>query len=155
MTGWNLQFRDKGKNNRPALSGAQLMFLQMLKSTDFVALMIKIVSSTFIIAWLFDVLAEIYYNTLVASPILGLRPATCCESALLITHQWRFFLDFSSLRLTLISRNAKRKSTVIILLSEASRPLDSPFYEAPRSVPSWRRMNETPATPKNYSPNRT
>ena len=41
MTGWNLQFRDKGKNNRPALSGAQLMFLQIRKCIDFVALNVR------------------------------------------------------------------------------------------------------------------
>ena len=55
----------------------------------------------------------------------------------MVIRQWRFFLDFRILRLSLISINTKRKSTDMLLLSETSRPLDNPFNEASRSTPQY------------------
>ena len=54
----------------------------------------------------------------------------------MVIHQWRFFLDFRNLRLSLISKNAMRKSTNIPSFRRLLDPRN-PFTEAPRSTPQY------------------
>lgn len=70
------------------------------------------------------------------SPILGFELAVCGELAPMVIHQWRFFLDFRNLRLSLISKNAMRKSTNIPSFRRLLDPRN-PFTEAPRSTPQY------------------
>ena len=58
------------------------------------------------------------------------------ELAPMVIHQWRFFLDFRNLRLSLISKNAMRKSTNIPSFRRLLGPRN-PFTEAPRSTPQY------------------
>lgn len=58
------------------------------------------------------------------------------ELAPMVIHQWRFFLDFRNLRLSLISKNAMRKSTNIPSFRRLLDPRN-PFTEAPRSTPQY------------------
>ena len=58
------------------------------------------------------------------------------ELAPMVIRQWRFFLDFRNLRLSLISKNAMRKSTNIPSFRRLLDPRN-PFTEAPRSTPQY------------------
>ena len=58
------------------------------------------------------------------------------ELAPMVIHQWRFFLDFRNLRLSLISKNAMRKSTNVPSFRRLLDPRN-PFTEAPRSTPQY------------------
>lgn len=56
----------------------------------------------------------------------------------MVIHQWRFFLDFRNLRLSLISKNAMRKSTNIPSFRRLLDPRN-PFTEAPGQRRSMQR----------------
>ena len=100
----------------------------------------------------FDVKTAIYYNTLVASPILGLGLAVFGYRERAVILLTALFLGLQNSKVDPYRKTCKMQLyRHTYLLSKTSRFLDNPFIEALRSTPQYTAQGSKPTSKKLFS----
>ena len=100
----------------------------------------------------FDVKTAIYYNTLMASPILGLGLAVFSYRERAVILLTTLFLGLQNSKVDPYRKTCKMQLyRHTYLLSKTSRFLDNPFIEALRSTPQHTAQDSKPTSKKLFS----